>query len=283
MKITLNLASEPYVDVRSIIQRLRILMGVLILLALPLWLLLRAEQGKAKAATERVDAVENNVQRLEQQQQSYQALMRQPQNAAVLTQSDFLNSLFRRKAFSWTATMTDLETVLPGGVQVLSIEPEVAPDGAVTIRLRVSGARDRAVELVKNLEKSRHFASPRLSGEALATMTGPNQAAQPINASIAVNFDILADYRPLSAEEEKEEAAAEKSAEEKPEKKAGERMTTAKRPQPKAAAPGMPGNIPGNGRFAPQNVPHGFPGAGPGNSQAPGNPPATNPNRREPK
>jgi type IV pilus assembly protein PilN len=113
-----------------------------------------------------VDAMDNNVRRLEQQQQSYQALMRQPANAAVLTQSDFLNGLFRRKAFSWTATMTDLETVLPTGVQVMSIDPEVAKDGSVTIHLRVSGARDRAVELVKNLEKSRHFASPRLTGEA---------------------------------------------------------------------------------------------------------------------
>ena len=195
MKITLNLASQPYVDVHSILKRLRILMAILIVLAVPLWLLLRAEQQKALSATARVHLVDDNVQHLQQQQQSYQELMRQPQNAAVLTQSDFLNSLFRRKAFSWTATMTDLETVLPTGVQVLSIDPEVDRDGKVTIRLRVSGARDRAVELVKNLEKSRHFASPRLAGEALATATatGPNAGLQPINASIPVNFDILAD------------------------------------------------------------------------------------------
>ena len=163
--------------------------------------------------------------------------MRQPQNAAVLTQSDFLNSLFRRKAFSWTATMTDLETVLPAGVQVLSIDPEVAKDGGVTIRLRVSGARDKAVDLVRNLEKSRHFASPRLAGEALASATanGPNAALQPINAAIDVNFDILADYRPLSEAEEqasKAESAAEKNSDETA---AGEK----KRVSPKAhtAAP----------------------------------------------
>jgi type IV pilus assembly protein PilN len=204
MKITLNLASKPYLDVHSILKRLRILMCVLFVLAVPLWLLLRAEQHKAQDATARVQAVEDNVRRLQQQQQSYQALMSQPQNAAVLTQSDFLNSLFRRKAFSWTATMTDLETVLPTGVQVLSIDPEVAKDGTVTIRLRVSGARDRAVELVRNLEGSRHFASPRLTGEALATATGPAAAVQPINASIPVNFEILADYRPLGEEKQGE-------------------------------------------------------------------------------
>jgi type IV pilus assembly protein PilN len=215
MRITLNLASQPYVDLRSILKRLRILMLVLAVLILPLWLVLRAERGKAADALARVDAMDNNVRRLEQQQQSYQALMRQPANAAVLTQSDFLNGLFRRKAFSWTATMTDLETVLPTGVQVMSIDPEVAKDGSVTIHLRVSGARDRAVELVKNLEKSRHFASPRLTGEALAQTqggnTGPNAAVEPVSAAMPVNFDILADYRPLSpAEEKTAEAGADK-------------------------------------------------------------------------
>jgi len=217
MKITINLASQPYVDLRQVLKQLRILMGVLVLLAIPLWLLLRGERHKAQDATAREDAVEHRVQRLEHQQQSYQALMRQPQNAAILTQSDFLNSLFQRKAFSWTATMTDLETVLPAGVQVLSLEPEVAKDGEVTIRLRVTGARDKAVDLVRNLEKSRHFASPRLAGEALASATanGPNAAMQPINASIDVNFEILADYRPLSETEGTHEKSAADSGAEK--------------------------------------------------------------------
>jgi type IV pilus assembly protein PilN len=214
MRITLNLASQPYVDLRSILKRLRILMLVLVVLAIPFWLVLRAERGKAAEALARVNAMNESVRRLEQQQQSYQALMQQPQNAAILTQSDYLNGLFRRKAFSWTATMTDLETVLPGGVQVLSLDPEVAKDGSVTIHLRVSGARDRAVELVKNLEKSRHFASPRLTGEALAQTqggnTGPNAVLQPVTAETAVNVDILANYRPLTAAEEAPEKAAEK-------------------------------------------------------------------------
>ena len=227
MKISINLASKPYVDLRQVLKQLRILMGVLVLVAIPLWFLLRSVHQKAQAATARVDAVENHVRTLEHQQQSYQALMRQPQNAAVLTQSDFLNSLFQRKAFSWTATMTDLETVLPAGVQVMSIEPEVAKDGQVTIRLRVSGARDKAVDLVRNLEKSRHFASPRLSGEALATAnSGPNAVAEQINAAIAVNFDILADYRPLS---ETEESAEKTGKEPDSEKKTGEQDTGAKK------------------------------------------------------
>lgn len=205
MKVTLNLASQPYVDLRTVLKRLRMIMLALVLLAIPLFLLLKAEQKKAASATARVNAMQNNVRSLERQEQSYEALMRQPQNAAALTQSSYLNSLFRKKAFSWTATMTDLETVLPEGVQVLSLDPAITKTGEVVVHLRVSGARDRAIELVQNLEKSRHFASPRVVNETLAQASGQNNGFQPVSASTAVNFDILADYRPLTAHEEKEE------------------------------------------------------------------------------
>lgn len=238
MRITLNLATQPYIDLRSILVRLRVIAAILAVVSVPLWLLQRSEQHKAQVATVRVQAMENNVQRLEQQQRSYRALMQQPQNAAVLEQSEFLNSLFRRKAFSWTATMTDLETVLPGGVQVLSLDPQVARDGRVTIRMRTSGARDRAVELVKNLEKSRHFASPRLIGEALAqTNNGPNAGVQPISADAAVNFDILSDYRPLSADEEKPETVPDSPAKDSDEKPKKANAPTAHRPVAPAARP----------------------------------------------
>ena len=69
--------------------------------------------------------------------------MRQPQNAAVLAQAQFLNKLFLRKTFSWTAVMMDLETVLPSGVQVMNIDPVVAKDGQVTIRMRVTASATR--------------------------------------------------------------------------------------------------------------------------------------------
>lgn len=215
MKISLNLASRPYVDVRSTLKRLRMVMLALALIAIPLFLALRVEHTKAEDATLQVEAMRNNVRALEGQQRGYQALMREPQNAAVLTRSGYLNSLFRRKAFSWTATMTDLETVLPSGVQVLSLDPVITKTGEVQIHLRVSGARDRAIELVQNLEKSRHFASPRLAGETLAQSSGQNNGFQPVSNSSIVNFDILADYRPVTSGEKASEDKPDQPAEAK--------------------------------------------------------------------
>lgn len=199
MRTSINLATRPYVELRPLYQRLRIWMLVLALVAVGLWYLWHRDQNSAALATARVAALNNNVTRLEQQEQNYRALMQQPQNSATLQESDLLNGLFKRKAFSWTATMEDLENVLPAGVQVISLEPLVYPNGHVVIRLRVSGHRDLGVDLIRNLEKSKYFVAPRLASESLATQPGqpgsPN--AMNMNGPQDVNFDILADYRPL--------------------------------------------------------------------------------------
>ncbi|MGC2621425.1 MAG: fimbrial assembly protein [Acidobacteriaceae bacterium] len=197
MKITVNLATRPFVELSAIYRRLQTWMAILAVLGLALWFMYRSEHVQAEGKMAYVEATEDHVQQLEQEQASYQALMRQPKDAAILAQSDYLNDQFRRKAFSWTATMTDLETVLPSGVEVLSIDPIVAKDGHVTIRLRVTGGRDRALDLIRNLERSKHFAQPRLAAEQLATGNGPPGMVQDVSGNSMVNFDILADYRPL--------------------------------------------------------------------------------------
>lgn len=210
MKIAVNLASHPYVELRPVYSRLRTWIAILALTGGALWYLYGNERIQAEATQARVTAVETQVRELESQQQDYQKMMREPKDAAILQQSEFLNGLFQRKAFSWTATMTDLETVLPTGVQVMSIDPIVAPDGHVMIRLRVTGERARALDLVRNLEKSRHFVSPRLASETLATGPGNQQS---VSTSTDVNFDILADYRPLplgTNNKDKDEATSRK-------------------------------------------------------------------------
>ncbi len=199
MRITLNLASRPYVELRPVYNRLRLWMLILALAGAFLGYQLHTEQSSAAAANAHVSSLHRQIRTLENQQQSYRNLMAQPQNAATLKQSEFLNTLFRQKSFSWTATMEDLETVLPSGVQVVSLQPLVRPNGNVILRLRVLGPRDRGVDLIRNLEKSRYFASPRLASESLATQGNDSDNSNSVNASMPsyVNFDILADYRPL--------------------------------------------------------------------------------------
>ncbi len=211
MRVQLNLASHPFVELGPLYMRLRILIILLAVIAVPLWVLLATEKHKASEAQARLNAVEQKIQAIESQRQAFQTQMREPQNAAVLTQAQFLNQLFASKAFSWTAVMMDLENVLPSGVQVMNIDPVISRDGKVTIRLRVSGPHDRGVDLVRNLEHSHRFLSPRLARET-AESNQNGRAVEPVSAASNVNFDLLAEYNPLPEPAEKAAAASKKNA-----------------------------------------------------------------------
>jgi type IV pilus assembly protein PilN len=196
MRITLNLASRPFADLGPAIKRLRLAMGVLALASIGLGLGLRAFDRKAEEVRARDHSLDGQIARITQERQGYQSLMAQPANAQLLDQVGMLNRLFDEKAFSWTLAMEDLETVLPGGVQVSTIEPVRAKDGHITLHLRVIGPRDRAVELVRNLEHSKRFLFPRIVGENAESTGGPGERLEPVSASNRVDFDLLVEYNP---------------------------------------------------------------------------------------
>ena len=200
MNINLNLATRPYIELRSVYTRLRVLAIILAVLAVPLFLTMHVEESKAATAQARVVALQQNIETLRDQQAHARALILEGPNAATIHEIDFLNHTFRQKAFSWTATMADLETVLPYGVAVRGIEPLLAPDGHVLIRLRVDGPREKAIDVIRNLEHSHHFIAPRLVQETEVTdQNKQGNRLQPIDTGAApdVRFDILSDYRPI--------------------------------------------------------------------------------------
>ncbi len=200
MRVAINLASRPFADLAPALKKLRIAMGVLAVVAVAMALGLHALHDKAEAARARAHSLDGKIAQITHERQQYQAMMQQPDNARTLQQAESLNQLFDEKSFSWTLAMEDLETVLPAGVQVTTLEPTVK-DGQISVRLRVVGPRNRDVELVQNLEHSHHFLLPRIVGETAESEGGPNQRAEPVSASNRVNFDMLADYTPGTPEE----------------------------------------------------------------------------------
>lgn len=202
MRITVNLATRPFVELRPFFLRLRIFMAVLAVIGVGALITSHILQKKLDVAESQLNAVHSKVVTAQDEKRNNERRMHEPANAAVLTRAHFLNALFLRKSFSWTAVMMDLETVLPTGVQVTSIEPHTTTDGDVMILLRVSGDRGRAVQLVRNLERSRRFRAPRLTGEASQTkdqggQNNNNFAMANNGAPPGVEFEILASYIPL--------------------------------------------------------------------------------------
>ncbi len=203
MRISINLATRPFADLGPALKRLRIGMGILALAAIALGLGLHAVHNGAEQARQRERALDTQIARVTQERQSYQDLMNRPDNAQLLKQAEALNRLFDEKAFSWTLAMENLETVLPGGLQVSTLEPIRAKDGHITLHLRVVGPRDRSVELVRNLEHSRRFLEPRIVGETSESTNLPNQRLEAVSASNRFTFDLLAEYNPPTQEEAK--------------------------------------------------------------------------------
>jgi type IV pilus assembly protein PilN len=240
MRITLNLASRPFTDLGPAIKRLRIGMGILAGLSLLLLLGLHAVHRKALEARARDNSLDGAISQINNERQGYHALMRQPQNARFLQQVLLLNQLFGEKAFSWTLAMENLETVLPGGVQVTQIEPARGKNGQITLHLRVLGPHNLGDDLVRNLEHSHRFISPRIEGETAesSTNSSPNRALEPVSASNKFDFDLLADYVPPT-----------------PEERAAIKGTPKKDQSAAEQTPGQPGNLPSAGRHVPAGSP----------------------------
>jgi type IV pilus assembly protein PilN len=198
MRISVNLATKPFIELRPLFARLRLAMGVLLALAIGLGFWLHVLQGKAAASQAKMNELVAKTKGYQQELRLNEARMRQPQNKSVLDRAQFLNAVFAEKSFSWTAVMMDLEKVLPTGVQVTSIDPVISKEGVVNIRLRVSGDRDRGVLLLRNLETSQRFIDPRLVGEAAQTAEGRGTVAATVGPP-GVEFEIISGYNPLPA------------------------------------------------------------------------------------
>ena len=254
MRITLNLATRPFADLGPAIKRLRIAMGVLALLSILLGIGLHAIHQKAEAARARDHSLDGQIAHINQERQGYETLMHRPDNAQVLTQAAVLNKLFDEKAFSWTLAMEDLETVLPGGVQVTTLEPARQKDGHIVLHLRVTGPRDRAVDLVRNLEHSRRFLLPRITGENAQSSEGAGQRLEPVSASNRFEFDLLADYNPATPDERKAVKRPAKKLADSDEIRRPTRNTVRPLSRPSAAQPRQPYTGP-----AQPTMPHAMP------------------------
>lgn len=247
MRVSINLATRPYVELDRLLKQLRIAIAALAVVALALGIWLYSQSSKARQQQAELKALQAQEQKLQGERNANEARLRQPVNAATLSRNQFLNTLFQRKSFSWTAVLMDLEEVLPEGVQVSSIEPVPSPTGEVTIRMRVLGQREHTVQLVRNLEKSHRFIAPRLQGEAQqtaqrnASTMGANGLPQPaavvtgangLPAISGVEFEIVSGYNPLQSRvHEKTAAKTEDEADEKTESKT--RIRTKTKPEVK--------------------------------------------------
>ena len=202
MRIALNLATRPFTDLGPAIKRLRIAIAVLAALSLLFLLGLHLFDSQAAQARAVEHSLDGQIAGIQAQRQAAQAFMQRPENAELLRQTEFLNERFDEKAFSWTLAMEAMETVLPAGVEVTTIEPQRTKEGNIDVEIRVLGPHDQSVNLMRNLERSRRFIAPRIESETAQSSNNPNsRQLLPISASNPFEFELFADYNPPTPEE----------------------------------------------------------------------------------
>jgi len=187
MRLDINLASQPYEDARQFWLRwgtalagAAILTLALLTLTITGWF--AARRDHAKIADLRAEIAERD-----QTRRRAEEFLSQPENRTTRDQSQFLNGLIDRKALSWTHVLEDLEKVMPARVHLVSIHPELDEDNQLTLKMLVAGdSRDRALELARRMEDSRHFTQTYIVAEHVA----------PPGSGDRIQFDIHGVYVP---------------------------------------------------------------------------------------
>ena len=182
MRLDINLATHPYEDAREFWGRWGL--GVGLLGVLTVVLLVVAARGWTHAGRDR-----HNLAQLQQQiaerdleRAQDQAVLDLGVNRSTRDQSQFLNGLIQRKAFSWTRVFEDLERVMPSQLHVMSLRPELNEQNQMQLDMRVAcDTRGAAVELVHRMEGSRHFQAAQLVSEAQNGDTGSGVIASVIS------------------------------------------------------------------------------------------------------
>jgi type IV pilus assembly protein PilN len=84
MRISVNLATRPFVELRPLFARLRIAMAVLALVAVGCFFGLRTLRARAAVATAEMNSLKAQTRAYEKERASNEARMRQPENRGVL-------------------------------------------------------------------------------------------------------------------------------------------------------------------------------------------------------
>src|SRR5271165_5947561 len=181
MRLDINLATRPYEDAREFWGRWGTAIGLLAVVTLLLigWTL--RSWSAAGRDRQSIAHLQQQIATRDHERSEAQAYLDMSANRSTRDQSQFLNGLIRRKAFSWTRVFEDLEQVMPGNLHVLSLRPEFNEQNAMQLDMRVVGdTRAAALELVQHMETSKHFRGAQLISEGASSETGSGVTASVI-------------------------------------------------------------------------------------------------------
>lgn len=167
MKTRFNLASSPLENNRRFIASAATL-GILALAA-SLFLSLHAIRARRTNGAIRADIgrLEDQLQASQREQERLRVALKDPKIVEVMNRARFLNNLIEQRTFPWTKMFADLERILPPGVRVVSISPQMDKEGRVKVMLVVSAVNDeQKMKFVRSIVASPSFSNVRPTQES---------------------------------------------------------------------------------------------------------------------
>jgi type IV pilus assembly protein PilN len=214
MRVAINLASQPYEVAREYQRRMGLAIIALGVVAVLLVGYIIYQRSHTRSINRQLAATQQQIDALDREEAQARSILNKPVNRVIADQSDFLNELFTRKALSWTRIFSEMEKIVPADLHVVSMKPEYTKTNDLVLHIVVAtDSRDRAVELVRHMEKSNHFRQVQVMADSVVG----NTSAQTSGASSNIQFDIAAVYVPSAADtDEAAEAPGAKAVEAAP-------------------------------------------------------------------
>lgn len=166
MKIPINLASQPYANLRPLYNAIWVAAALLIGLTLLVLWEDRQIRNETHQLTEQIDELQQEMDSLQEEQEEMGQWLATPQVQQTRNQSTFLNSLILRKSVSWTRIFMDLGKILPNQAQVTAIRPSLNQFQQAELNLSVAAVQmGPLIQFLKNLESSPRFGSPAVESQ----------------------------------------------------------------------------------------------------------------------
>ena len=174
MRFTVNLASVPFRRDRPMVVA-SVAVGLVLSATLAMLIsLAMLERGTAAETRQDIAALTRSLGTLNQEQARLDGALRRPENAEALGRVMFVHSLLYRKVISWTRLFSDLESVIPYNVRLISIRPQVNARNEVLLDM-VVGAQSLppVIEMLRRMEGSLLFGSVEAHNTQPPTQTEP--------------------------------------------------------------------------------------------------------------
>ena len=174
MQVRLNIATKPLESHRRFLVGAGLLavLGGVIFLALGwhVYSTLRAQE----ALRHKEEENNNRAALLQRRRKELDDFFAKTENARLKERASFVNGIIDERSFDWTQMFMDLEKLVPVGVHVVSIQPQLEK-GHMFVRLVVAATSDESkIKFLHAMENSPAFSNVEL----LSVHTGQSSAEQ---------------------------------------------------------------------------------------------------------